>query len=301
MQLTTLAILQHGQTSTMSTAPITWITGAGGLVGSALVRTAPRLAPPGQVHGLIRAELDLLDVDAVGRLFRKESPALVIHCAALTHTPTCQRDPDLARKLNVDVTARLAELAEDIPLILFSSDLVFDGRTGNYDESAPVNPLSSYARTKAAAEKIVLANPRHTVVRTSLNGGTSPTGDRGFNEQLRRAYAAGQKLRLFTDEFRSPIAAVETARAVWELAAKNQPGLYHVAGAERLSRWQIGQLIAARCPELHPKIEPGSAANYGGEPRAPDTSLNSGKAQKLLSFPLPRFSEWLAEHPDAPF
>ena len=301
MQLTTLTILQHGQTSTMSTAPITWITGAGGLIGSALVQTAPRFAPSRRVHRLIRAELDLLDFDAVERLFETETPKLVIHCAALTHTPTCQQHPDRARQLNVDVTARLAEIAEDIPLILFSTDLVFDGRTGHYDESAPVNPLNLYAQTKAEAEKIVLANPRHTVVRTSLNGGTSPTGDRGFNEQLRRAFAAGQKLRLFTDEFRSPIAAVETARAVWELAAKNQAGLYHVAGAERLSRWQIGQLIAARCPLLEPRIEPASVANYGGEPRAPDTSLNCRRAQQLLSFPLPRLSEWLTGHPDVPF
>ena len=152
-------------------------------------------------------------------------------------------------------------------------------------ESAPVNPLSVYAATKVAAEQILLANPSHTIIRTSLNGGTSPTGNRGFNEQMRRAWQAGQTLRLFTDEFRSPIPAEVTARAIWELAALNQAGLYHVAGSERLSRWQIGQLLAARWPELKPKIEPGSLKEYAGAPRAPDTSLNCAKAQKLLSFP----------------
>ena len=70
----------------------------------------------------------------------------------------------------------LAELAAEIPFFFLSTDLVFDGQTGNYDESAPVNPLSIYAETKAAAERIVLANPRHTVLRLSLNGGTSPSG-----------------------------------------------------------------------------------------------------------------------------
>ncbi len=280
---------------------LAWITGAGGLIGHYLVKTAPQFAPERRVRGLTRRELELQDFDAVRREFRNDPPQLVIHCAALSSTPACQKDPALARKLNVEVTALLAELAADIPLILFSSDLVFDGSKGNYLESDPVNPLNVYAETKVAAEKIVRANPRHTVVRTSLNGGASPTGDRGFNEQLRRAFHEGTRLTLFTDEFRCPIPAAVTARAVWELARQNRPGLYHVAGSERLSRWQMGQLIAARWPQLQPRLESESRRDYRGPPRPADSSLNCGKAQKLLSFPLPRLSEWLAANPDEPF
>jgi dTDP-4-dehydrorhamnose reductase len=250
---------------------------------------------------LTRDSLDLTDASAVRAAFRLQRPQLVIHCAALSRSPACEANPALARQLNVEVTAVLAELAADIPLFFLSSDLVFDGQKGNYDETAPVNPLSVYAETKAAAEQIILANPKHTIVRTSLNGGTSPTGDRGFNEQLRRAWQAGQRMKLFADEFRSPIPAEATARAIWELAARNQPGLYHVAGSERLSRWQIGQLLAARWPQLNPRIEPGSLKEYSGAPRAPDTSLNCAKAQNLLSFPLPGLTEWLAAHPAEAF
>ena len=118
---------------------------------------------------------------------------------------------------------------------------------------------------------------------------------------MRRAWQAGQTLRLFTDEFRCPIAAEVTARAIWELAARNEPGLYHVAGSERLSRWQIGQLLAARWPELKPGLIPASLKEYAGAPRAPDTSLNCAKAQKLLSFRLPGLTEWLSAHPDEVF
>jgi dTDP-4-dehydrorhamnose reductase len=257
--------------------------------------------PDAVVAALTRQRLDLADFSAVRAEFRRQRPHLVIHCAALSRSPECEANPALARKLNVEVTALLAELAAEIPLIFLSSDLVFDGRTGHYDETAAVNPLSVYAATKVAAEQIVLANPNHTIIRTSLNGGTSPTGDRGFNEQMRRAWQAGQTLRLFADEFRSPIPAEVTARAIWELAALNKPGLYHVAGSERLSRWQIGQLLAARWPELQPKIVPGSLKDYAGAPRAPDTSLNCAKAQKLLSFRLPGLTEWLNAHPDEVF
>ena len=277
--------------------PLAWITGAGGLIGSALVQNAPQHAPDWHVRGLTRAGLDLADFGAVRRAFENDSPRLVIHCAALTHTPTCQKEPELARRLNVDVTALLAELAADVPLIFFSTDLVFDGSKGNYDESSPVSPLNVYAKTKAEAERIVLSNPRHTVVRTSLNFGVSPTGDRGFNEQLRHSFKRGETLQLFTDEFRCPIPAIVTARAVWELAARNQPGLYHVAGSERLSRWDIGQLLSRRWPQLHPKIEAMSIKDFQGAPRAPDTSMNCAKAQKVLSFPLPRLTEWLEKNP----
>ncbi len=118
---------------------------------------------------------------------------------------------------------------------------------------------------------------------------------------MRRAWQAGQSLRLFTDEFRSPIPAEVTARAIWELAARERPGLYHLPAARRLSRWQIGQLLAARWPQLKPGIEPASLKEYQGAPRAPDTSLNCAKVQKLLSFPLPGLTEWLSAHPDESF
>jgi len=280
---------------------IVWITGAGGLIGNYLVRAAPLHAPDWQVVPITRAQLDLADFAAVREAFRRQKPRLVIHCAALSRSPECQANPELARKLNVDVTACLAELAEGIPFLFFSSDLVFDGRQGAYDESASPNPLSVYAETKVAAARIVLANPRHTVTRTSLNGGTSPTGLRGFNEELRQAWKAGQTLRLFTDEYRSPIPAVATARAVWELIAQNRPGLYHLAGSERLSRWEVGRLIAARWPQLKPRLEPCSLRGYEGAPRSPDTSLNSSKTQALLSFPLPGLTQWLADHPQEIF
>ncbi len=219
----------------------------------------------------------------------------------MTKPPDCQSNPGLARRINVETTALLAELATNIPFIFISTDLVFDGRKGNYIETDPVNPLSVYAETKVAAEQIVLANPRHTAIRTSLNGGVSPTGDRGFNEQIRNAWQHGQKLSFFTDEFRSPIHAEFTARACWELFSKQQTGIFHVAGNEKLSRAQMGELLARRYQHLNPQFETGSLKDYVGAPRSPDTSLDSSKAQAQLSFPLPSLSDWLLANPNAPF
>lgn len=278
--------------------PVAVVTGAGGLIGNYLVQTAPRWAPEWQVHGWTRSNVELTDADAVRHLWKNLEPRLVIHCAALSKTGACQRNRSLARRVNVEVTAFLAELAVDIPFIFLSSDQVFDGRKGWYVETDGVNPVNVYGDTKAEAEGLVLANPRHTVVRTSLNAGVSPTGDRSFTEEMRREWRARQTLTLFTDEFRCPIPATVTARALWELAAQDQPGLYHLVGADRLSRWEIGQLLAAEWPELEAKMISGSVRDYRGPLRPPDLSLNCNKIQHLLSFILPGFRKWLATNPD---
>ena len=286
----------------MSVLNTAWITGASGLIGNYLAQTAPQFAPHWRVRALTRADFDLLDFAAVEREFKKDRPQLVIHCAAITAVADGQKNPALARRVNVEVTQLLAELAVDISFAFFSTDLVFDGRKGNYAETDPANPLHLYGETKLTAEGTVRKNPRHLVVRTSLNGGTSPSGNRAFNEQLRRTMQqAGQGMTLFTDEFRCPIPAVETARAVWELAQKKCAGLYHVAGAEKLSRWEIGELLVQRWPEVTATLKSGSGHDFPGPPRALDTSLNIAKVQNELSTPLPGLRAWLAANPDETF
>lgn len=280
------------------TEPPVWITGANGLIGSYLVRTASKFVSGWRVVPLTRADFDLLDFAAVERRFKKDNPHLVIHCAAITTVTDAQENPELTRRVNVEVVKFLAELAANISFVFFSTDLVFDGRKGDYVETDQPNPLHVYGETKLAAEQVVLQNPRHLVVRTTINGGTSPSGRRAFNEQLRHSLQrAGQGMTLFTDEFRCPIPAGETARAVWELIRKNCTGIYHVAGAEKLSRFQIGERLVRRWPEVAAQIEAGSARDFPGPPRALDTSLNISKAQSVLSRPLPGFSEWLAQNP----
>jgi dTDP-4-dehydrorhamnose reductase len=292
---------------------LAWITGANGLIGNYLVQTVPAVksgaagspSPSVQregwrVRALTRADFDLLDFAAVKREFDRDQPQLVIHCAAVTDTTEAQARPDLARRVNVEVTRRLADLAARVQFIFFSTDLVFDGRRGNYVETDAMNPLQVYGETKAEAEEMVLQNPGHTVVRTSLNGGVSRAGN-GFNEKLRRALQGAADMKLFTDEIRCPLPAIVTARAAWELADKQITGRLHVAGAEKLSRWQIGQLLVRRWPEIKTPIASGSTRDFPGPPRALDTSLNIAKVQKILSTPLPGLSEWLAANPNEPF
>lgn len=279
----------------MNDRPLAWVTGAHGLIGNELVRGAGRFAPNFHARGVARDTVDLLDAPAVERLFRKERPALIIHCAAISRNPVCDANPGLARQTNVEVTRQLIDLADGIPFVFFSTDLVFDGNKGNYTEDEPPNPLSRYAESKVAAEQYVRLHPEHTIIRISLTGGTSRSGDRAFNEEMKLAWKNSRALHLFTDEFRCPSSADVIARAVWELVQAHALGTYHLCFPERLSRYAIGQALAAKHPDLNPKIIATSRTTYQGPPRPPDTSLNCAKAARLLSFQLPRFTDWLRQ------
>lgn len=275
-------------------APLALITGAAGLIGHYLLTTAPRWAPQWEVRGITRQDVDLTDAGAVRRLWRDLHPHVVVHCAAQSRPGPCQQDPILARRINVEATSLLAKLAADIPFLFFSSDQVFDGSKGWYVETDPAHPLNVYGETKAEAEQIVLQNSRHSVIRVGLNAGASPTGDRSFIEDMRNSVKGGTPLTLFTDEFRCPLPAGMTARALWELIERDRPGLYHLGGGERLSRWEIGQALTRWYPELAAQIQPGSLKAYVGAPRPPDLSMCCDKLQGLLSFTLSGLRAWIA-------
>ena len=279
--------------------PLVLITGAEGLIGSYLVRTAARWSPDWQVYGMTRRDADLTDQSQVTALWSRLQPQAVIHCAALSRAGQCEADPALAREINVDATRRLGELAYDKPFLFLSSDQVFDGAKGWYVETDAVRPLNVYGETKVEAERVVLQNQTHTVIRVALTAGRSETGDRSFVEDMRKACRQGQTLTLFTDEFRCPLPAGVVARAVWALLNHARPGLYHLGGRERMSRWDIGLALAQWYPELSPCLQTGSIKDYTGPARPADLSMRSDKIQKLLSFRLPGFGDWLASrrHP----
>ena len=275
-------------------APLILITGAAGLIGHYLIKVAPRWAPQWDVRGITRQDVDLTDAASLTCLVRSLKPLAIIHCAALSRTKDCEQDPELARRINVEATAHLAQFSQDIPFIFLSSGEVFDGRAGWYGEEDEPNPINVYGRTKLEAEQAVLTNPKHTVVRIVLTAGTSEAGNRSFVEEMRRTAQARKDVTLYADEYRCPLPAGVIARAIWELVDRKQPGLYHLGGSDRLSRWEIGEALLPWFPELKGRLIKGSARNHVGSPRPSDLSLRCDRIQNLLSFPIPGFREWLA-------
>ncbi|HTI72369.1 MAG TPA: SDR family oxidoreductase [Candidatus Limnocylindria bacterium] len=284
--------------------PTVWVTGAGGLIGSHLLRHG---SPSNgwQVRALDRQTLNLADFPAVDAWFWANKPEAVIHCAAISKTTVCQKDPPAAWLNNLAVTEHLARLCGEIPFVFFSTDLVFGGESSNYREDSPTGPKNLYGETKVAAEQVVLRNPNHLVIRTSINFGESPTGDRAFNEDMLAGWRRGTTLSLFVDEFRNPLGAAVTAEVTLALLSAGAKGLFHVAGGERLSRFQIGEAvkayyarrIAAGKLDLSPeklRTVSESLVSYQGPPRCPDASLDVSKVENFLGRRMPQFTEWIA-------
>lgn len=278
-----------------------WVTGASGFLGRYMVAALQARPRRWEIIPITRDILDITATQEVRRFFTRRPPTVIVHCAALADTARCEAHPRQSHAVNVEATRTLAELAQDARLAFLSTDLVFDGNRGDYTEEDAPNPLNLYGCHKLEAERAVLAHRRHLVVRTSLNAGASPSGNRSFNEQMKNVWKQGRTVTLFRDEFRNPIAAELTARAVRRLVEDGRSGLFHVAGRERWSRLEMGAICRARYGADAGKIVSGTLREFAGPRRAPDTTLNCRKVQRLLPFPLLGLKEWLDSNPEAPF
>lgn len=262
------------------------VTGGTGYLGGELLRAAPGVAAthlttePASLAGVDWLRLDVRDRAAVDAAFERLRPTAVVHTAYLQDGPEAQ-DTNV---LGSEVVA-VAAASVGARLIHLSTDLVFDGTaSAPYRESDRPNPVGPYGRSKLAAEQRVLAaHPAALVVRTSLMvGGSSP----GRHELAALRAAAGEtEMTFFDDELRSPVLVSDLARALLELAARDERGVLHVAGPEPLSRFELARLVADAHGVPSGRIRRGSLAESGLD-RAACCVLDSSRARALLTTPL---------------
>ncbi len=219
-------------------------------------------------------------------------PTHILHMGAMTAVSDAYATPELAEQINHHATRRLAELAADLRarFVYVSTDMVFAGDAAPYDEAHEPAPLSVYARTKLRGERAIAPAPTALIVRLPLLYGFPANRRRTtFVQQIEtlRSHTAGESvvaLRLFTDEFRTPLAVADAARAVIGLARSDAAGLLHVGGPERLSRLDLVRRAADILKLPTQAIEPISRLSIPAtEPRPADLSLNS--ARFLADFP----------------
>ncbi len=172
-------------------------------------------------------------------------------------------------------------------LILLSTDLVFDGMRGNYREEDDPHPISVYGWTKLAAE-LAVRNVKSpcAIIRTSLVYGRSPGGDRGADERLVASWKGGKRTLLFVDEYRNPTAVGELAQVITEIVHRRVTGIWHVAGAECVSRFELGARVASVLGYSESMLIP-RTIDEGDctPPRARNSTLNIDKIRRLLDFP----------------
>lgn len=272
------------------------VTGAGGVLGGrlALLLHAGRYAvvaawrASAAPAGLERVEVDLLDDAGPERLLERARPDAVVHAAALVEPDVCEGQPERAFAVNAEASERLATACarRGVKLVLISTDLVFSDADGIRDEAALPHPVSVYGRTKRTAEQAVLAvDGRHAVARVSLVVGRGH-GPRGTaTESLVWALRSGQPLALYADQFRTPADPESVAAGCARILDRDAAGIYHLAGVERISRYELGRRVASLRG-----LDPGPITPTSHEqrpPRAPrpkDVCLETARTRAALDW-----------------
>ena len=180
-----------------------------------------------------------------------EWPDAIINCAAVSSPDLVNQNPEGAAELNVNVARRLAEISSHLGarFIHISSDMVFEGREEPYRSTDMPKPISEYGNQKLDSEKKVLSAMDENVVvlRLTLINGNSPRANRSPHERIFESIQNDQPLTLFDDEYRQPCSADNVAAVVVELLERpNLNGLFHWAGSEVISRFELGRRILER-------------------------------------------------------
>jgi dTDP-4-dehydrorhamnose reductase len=197
---------------------------------------------------MARRELDIADADAVQRAIELYEPWALINAAGYVDVDAAEREPERCFRENVIGPSALAEVCRSggIPLVTFSSDLVFNGRSDRpYVETDAPDPLGLYGRTKAEAETRVLdRHDRALVVRTAAFFG--PWDEANFVVHALRALAAGQPLLAASDLIVSPTYVPDLVHATLDLVIDGEHGIWHVANGSALSWADLARAAAAQ-------------------------------------------------------
>lgn len=173
-------------------------------------------------------------------------PQVIINTAAMTNVDACEMDRGTAWQINVALVEHLARLARvtDAHLIHFSTDYVFDGSRGPYIETDIPSPINYYGKTKLAGENTCLSlNPDATVVRTNVLYGPSPAHT-DFVRWVLTSMESGTDVQVVSDQFSNPTYIDDLAEAVVRIVLRKRTGVYHVGGADYLSRYDFAIKIA---------------------------------------------------------
>lgn len=282
-----------------------FVTGISGLLGLNIALCARDrfavagcyLSHPVAAAGLEVYAADARDAVAMARVFERARPDVVIHTVGLSSVDGCEADPELAFQVNVGAARDVARLARacGARLVHISTDHLFDGGKPCRTEEDALAPLNVYAKTKGEAEDAVLREHADAlVVRTNFYGwGTSVRIS--FSDWVIAGLEQGRALTMFEDVYFTPILVNDLADALFTLVERDARGVLHVAGGERVSKYEFA-VRAADVFTLSPRAVRAVTADTvtlrAARPR--DMSLSCRRAEAALGRALPTVREGLA-------
>ena len=274
------------------------ITGASGYVGSNLRKYLKYKGY--DVYGLTSKEvqeekiyrMDITNPQNLFNVINDIKPDIIMHTAAVSSLNKCEKNPELAMKINVGTTRNIINAINNVnhavKLIFMSSDYVFDGKKGNYKEDNEVNPHTVYGKTKALSEIDIRNNLENYIICRSAN--IYGRGGNFFNFIL-DALEQKKTIDVLDDAFFTPTYIDYLLDSIKELVEIDYKGIIHVAGREKISRHGFALKIAETLGKDKTLIKP--VKEIKGILIAKDSSLNCGYSQKILKNLCPSIEESL--------
>ena len=208
-------------------------------------------------------------------------PEVIIHTAALTNVDECETNKELAYKINVEGTKRVAAIAHELDAfsVYVSTDYVFPGDKGHYKEVDEPNPVDYYGYTKLQGEQYCDCVARPCVI----YGAKPASGKVNFALWIIETLRNGEKVNIVTDQYITPTLNTNLAQMVLEIAERRLKGIFHTAGATRVSRYEFALQVADTFGLDKDLIVASRMADMRWAALRPrDSSLDTTKAAKYL-------------------
>lgn len=288
------------------------ITGTNGLLGQKLVelivgkkefeltataRGANRLPFS---EGYTYRSMDIGNKNEVLKTIEEIKPDYVIHTAAMTNVDQCESEKEQCRILNVEAVKYIGEACEknNVFLIHLSTDFIFDGENGPYNEEAEAKPLSYYGHSKLDAETVVKQlKCKWAIVRTVLVYGIAHDMSRSnIVLWVKNNLEQGKTINVVDDQWRTPTLAEDLAMGCYLIAKKNAEGIYNISGEAMLTPYDMAIQTAAFF-NLDSSLINRTDSTKFTQPakRPPKTGFIIEKAKKNLNYNPKSFEEGLAE------
>ena len=267
------------------------ITGGSGLLGQYLNNKASEKYNihtnynnnPGNCVDFSSSKNDIRNEKELSRLFQEIRPEIVIHSAAITNpVPKEYQTTKDYFDSNVIATKNITELCEEYgsKIIYISTDLVYAGYRGSFlKEDGKLIPATLYAETKLVGEsKVKESTDNYLILRTALLYGFGLNHSRCHFQFMHDELRNKRSVKLFTDQFRTPVSLNDASQIIVELAAIDiKSDTINLGGVERVSRFEMGEMLCSLAgfdKNLLQKITMGDIPNLT---KVEDVSLNIDK------------------------
>lgn len=242
-------------------------------------------------------EMDFTDPFSIHDVFEKVKPGIVVHAGAMSKPDECETNQMQAYLANVEGTVQLLINSEELKsfFIFLSTDFVFDGEKGMYNEDDVPKPVNYYGRTKLEAEDAVKDYEHEwAIVRTVLVYGKNHSGHNNILKIVREKLEKGEQYNVVDDQVRTPTYVEDLAKGIVAIIEKKATGIFHISGKDVLTPYQMAMRVADHLELNSSVIKKVTAASFSQPAKRPlKTGFVIDKSRRELGYEPVSFEEGL--------